>query len=159
MPWIDHSSFSASTNMLTMLVEQTNVYSTQKYGSSVITTLQELEQYVGIYLKMGLTKMPNVRCYSENGTRYSPIADKMSRNRFLKLMQCMHVVNNMESTEEAKKDKLWKIHPWISLLQHNLKSIAQEEFNAVDEIMVSFTGRSSLKQYIPNKPTPRGFKL
>lgn len=82
----------------------------------------------------------------------------MARNRFLKLMQCINVVNNLEVSEEAKKDTLWKVRPWISLLQRNLKNIG-EEFNAVDEIMVPFTGRCSLKQYILNKPTPWGFKL
>lgn len=89
--------------MLTMLVEQTNVYSTQRYGSSVKTIMQELEQYIGVYLKMGLAKMLNVRCYWENGTRCSPIADKMSRNCFLMLMQYIHVVNNLEIPKEAKE--------------------------------------------------------
>lgn len=141
-----------------MLVEQKNAHSTQKYSCSVNTTLRELEQYLGMLLKMGFAKMSNVRCNWENGTRYS-IADNMARNRFLKLMQCINVVNNLEVSEEAKKDTLWKVRPWISLLQRNRKNIEQEEFNAVDEIKVPFTGRCSLKQYIPNKQTPWGFKL
>ncbi|XP_040067151.1 piggyBac transposable element-derived protein 3-like [Ixodes scapularis] len=120
-----------ANDMLKRLVEHTNLYSTQKYGSSVNTTALELEQYI----------------------------DTMSRNRFLRLMKCLHVVNNLEVTEEEKKDKLWKLRPWILGLQRNLASIEKEEFNAVDEIMVAFTGRSFLKQYIPNKPTPWGFKL
>lgn len=44
-------------------------------------------------------------------------------------------------------------------LQRNLEQIEQEEYNAVDEMMVPFTGRSTLKQYMPNKPVPWGFKL
>lgn len=54
---------------------------------------------------MGLVKMPNARCYWEQGTRYPPIADTMSRNHFLRLMKCLHVVNNVEVTEDEKKDK------------------------------------------------------
>lgn len=138
--------------MLEMLVNHTSLYSTQKCGSSVNTDLQELEQYIGMYLQMGLVKMPNVRCYWENGTRHSPIADAMSRNRFTKLMRSLHVVDNLGVTEEQKKDKLWKLRPWLSKLHENFQAIEQEEWNAVDEIMVSFTGRSHLKQYIPNKP-------
>lgn len=84
----------------------------------------------------------------------------MPRNRFEKLMKCIHFVNNCEvNDEEKKKDKVWKLRPWISSIQTNLARIEQEEFNSVDEMMVSFTGRSSLKQYLPNKPTPWGFKL
>ncbi|XP_070397519.1 piggyBac transposable element-derived protein 3-like [Dermacentor albipictus] len=145
--------------MLAMLVEQTNLYSTQKYGKSANTSIHEVEQYIGMYLQMGLVQMPNVRCYWEQGTRHSPVADTMSRNRFLKLMACLHIVDNLAVPEEEKQDKVWKLRPWIVALQRNLESIEQEEYNAVDEMMVPFTGRSSLKQYMPNKPVPWGFKL
>ncbi|XP_075739139.1 LOW QUALITY PROTEIN: piggyBac transposable element-derived protein 3 [Rhipicephalus microplus] len=145
--------------MVAILVYQTNLYSTQKYGKSVNTIVPEVEQYIGMYLKMGLVQMPNVRCYWEQGSRHSPIADTMPRNRFLKLMACLHVVDNMQVPEQEKKDKVWKLRPWIVALQRNLEHIEQEEYNAVDEMMVPFTGRSTLKQYMPNKPVPWGFKL
>lgn len=103
--------------------------------------------------------MPSVRCYWENGTRYTPICDVMSRNRFERLMQCIHFVNNCDVAQEDKDDKVWKLRPWISSLQCNFAQVEQEELNSVDEIMVAFTGRSNLKQYLPNKPTPWGFKL
>ncbi|KAH8026342.1 hypothetical protein HPB51_020048 [Rhipicephalus microplus] len=90
-------------DMLAILVDQTNLYSTQKYGKSVNTSVPEVEQYIGMYLKMGLVQMPNVRCYWEQGSRHSPIADTMPRNRFLKLMACLHVVDNMQVPEQEKK--------------------------------------------------------
>ena len=31
--------------------------------------------------------------------------------------------------------------------------------NSIDEAMVGFKGRSSLKQYVPKKPTKRGIKV
>lgn len=83
----------------------------------------------------------------------------MSRNRFEKLMQCIRFANSCDATEDDMTDKLWKLRPWISSLQHNCSQIEQEEYSAVDEIMVPFTGRSALKQYLPGKPTPWGFKL
>ncbi|KAG0418072.1 hypothetical protein HPB47_005146, partial [Ixodes persulcatus] len=94
-----------ANDMLKRLVEHTNLYNTQNYGSTVNTSALELEQYIGMYLQMGLVKMPIVRSYWEQGTRYSPIADTMSRNRFLKLRKCLHVVNNLEVTEDEKEDK------------------------------------------------------
>ncbi|GFS85859.1 hypothetical protein NPIL_346571 [Nephila pilipes] len=33
------------------------------------------------------------------------------------------------------------------------------EMQAIDESMIPFKGRSSLKQYIPNKPIKRGYKV
>ncbi|KAL3217704.1 hypothetical protein MRX96_050957 [Rhipicephalus microplus] len=98
-------------DMLAILVDQTNIYSTQKYGKSVNTSVPEVEQYIGMYLKMGLVQMPNVRCYWEQDSRNSPIADTMPRNRFLKLMACLDVVDNMQVPEQEKKDKVWKLRP------------------------------------------------
>ncbi|KAH8025146.1 hypothetical protein HPB51_003988 [Rhipicephalus microplus] len=46
-------------DMLAILVDQTNIYSTQKYGKSVNTSVPEVEQYIGMYLEMGLVQMPN----------------------------------------------------------------------------------------------------
>ncbi|KAL1467142.1 hypothetical protein MTO96_026271 [Rhipicephalus appendiculatus] len=36
-------------DMLAILVDQTNLYSTQKYGKSVNTSVPEVEQYIGMY--------------------------------------------------------------------------------------------------------------
>ncbi|KAL3250974.1 hypothetical protein MRX96_055291 [Rhipicephalus microplus] len=140
-------------DMLAILVDQTNLYSAQKYGKFVNTSVPEVEQYIGMYLKMCLVQMPNVRCYWEQGSRHSPIADTMPRNRFLKFMACLHVVDNMQVPEQEKKT-VWKLRPWIVALQQNLEQIEQQEYNAIDEIMVPFTGRSTRKQYTPNKPVP-----
>lgn len=74
-------------------------------------------------------------------------------------MACLHTVDNMQVPQAEKEDKVWKLRPWILALQQNLAKIEQEEYNAIDEIMVAFTRRSTLKQYMPNKPTPWGFKL
>lgn len=148
-----------TSNMLEMLVQQTNLYSTQTFGASVNTNISEVEQFLGIYLQIGLVQIANVRCYWERASRHSPIAYTMSRNRFLKLMACLHTVDNVLASEMKKTDKVWKLGPWILLLQRNLAKTEQEEYNAVDEMMVAFTGRSTLKQCMPNKPTPWGFKL
>ena len=37
--------------------------------------------------------------------------------------------------------------------------LAQEEYSAVDEIMIPFKGRSGIKQYMRKKPHKWGFKL
>jgi len=52
-----------SDEMLTALVENTNLYSVQKDGKSVETDVKEVERMIGIYLHMGIVKMPGVRYY------------------------------------------------------------------------------------------------
>ena len=57
------------------------------------------------------------------------------------------------------RHKLWKLRPWLSALRDDFLSIPAEENNYVDEIMVAFKGKHSIKQYIRGIPYPWGFKL
>ena len=45
------------------LVEQTNLYSVQQEGKSVSTTKEQIEQLIGIQMKMGVMKAPNYEYY------------------------------------------------------------------------------------------------
>lgn len=146
-------------DMIAQLKYQTNLYVLQKDGIELNTTKKEIEIFIGIYIRMGLVSMPRVRAYWESSSRYPSIADKMSRNRFEKLASSIHISNNLTATDKEKEDKLWKIRPWLSALRSQFLKIPAEEFNSVDEIMVAFKGKSSLKQYIRGKPNPWGFKL
>ena len=113
-----------------------------------------------MYLRMGLAQMPSVRSYWEINMAYNKVSDVMSRNRFQKLVSLLHFENNLSPTEEKKKeDKLWKIRPWLEMFRQTCLREAPEENQCVDEIMVAFKGRSSLRQFIQNKPTRWGFKM
>ena len=70
----------------------------------------------------------------------------MSRNRLEKLVRTLDFTNNLDVTDEEKEDKLWKLRPWLKALRENFLSIPLEEHNSVDEIMVSFKGKSPNKQ-------------
>jgi len=148
-----------ANEMLENLAKETNLYAMQKEGSEIDTIVKELEILIGIYIRMGLVSMPRVRAYWELETRYSPISDKMSRNRFEKLTANLHFTNNLTVTDKQKEDKLWKIRPWLAALRAQFLKIPSEENNSVDEIMVPFKGKSNIKQYIRGKPNPWGFKL
>ena len=92
--------------------------------------------------------------------RCSDMADVMSRNKFETLLRHLHFVNNLGVTDETKKStKLWKLKPWLSSLRENFLKVSPEGFQSVDEIMVPFKGKSSLRQYMPAKPHKWGFKL
>lgn len=145
--------------MLDNIVDQTNRYAMQKEGIQLCTTSKEIEIMIGMYLRMGLVQMPRVRAYWEAESRYAPIADTMARNRFEKISSDIHFTDNLNVTTEQRNDKLWKIRPWISALRGRFLTIPPEENHSVDEIMVSFKGKHSIKQYIRGKPNPWGFKM
>lgn len=57
-------------------------------------------------------------------------------------------------------DKLYKLRPMIDMLNkgfQNQSIISTSQF--IDEAMVLFKGRSCIKQYMPLKPTKRGYKI
>ena len=57
-------------------------------------------------------------------------------------------------------DKLYKLRPFIDKLSENFqKAFNPNETMAVDESMIKFKGRSSLKQFMPKKPIKRGYKV
>ncbi|XP_049762323.1 uncharacterized protein LOC126088237 [Schistocerca cancellata] len=75
------------------------------------------------------------------------------------LLRYFHVVNNQDLPEaNSNRDKLFKIRPLLSALQSSLKTLSPEEYQAVDEQIIPFTGRSDLKQYVKNKPHKWGYK-
>ena len=80
---------------------------------------------------------------------YPPVADFMTRNRFLKIGRFIHFQDN---EKPDNNDRIWKKRSWIAQLQHNVEKIPPGEHQSVDEIMVAFKGKSTLKQYIRNKP-------
>lgn len=112
-----------------------------------------------VSLKMGLTQMSGVRMYWETDSQYTPISDVMSRNRFQSLLTSLHSVNNLTVSETQKKDKLWKLRPWLASVREKCLLVVPEEHNSVDEMMVPFKGKfSGIKQYLRGKPHPWGFK-
>ena len=44
-------------------------------------------------------------------------------------------------------------------LRENFLIVSAEEFQSIDEIMIAFKGKSSLREYVPAKPHKRGFKM
>ena len=46
-----------------LMVENTNLYSVQKNGRAVDTDVREVEKMLGMFLLMGIVRMPGVRYY------------------------------------------------------------------------------------------------
>ena len=85
----------------------------------------------------------------------------MSRNRFKELKKNLHFVNNetVPQRDDPAKDKLFKICPLFEMLRQNCLKVPPEENNSVDEQIIPFKGRSSLRRYLPKKPEKWGFKV
>jgi len=149
------------TNIIQNIVYQTNLYSVQKNGTSINTNTNEIEIFLGIHMVMSIVKMPTMRMYWANNSKYTAISDAMARNRFENLRANIHFNDNTYClpNNHPNHDKLFKIRPYIDAIQNNFKMIAPEEFTAIDEIIIPFKGRSVMKQYNKSKPHKWGIKM
>ena len=64
-----------------------------------------------------------------------------------------------DNSVKTVDDKLHKLCPVIDSINERLRLVPIEECLAVDEQIIPFKGKSSLKQYNPKKPHKWGYKV
>jgi len=80
----------------------------------------------------------------------------MSVNRFSFILGNLHISNSTKELlkQDPNYDKLYKIRPMIDILNNNFKEMWKPYKNqSVDESMIKFKGKSSIKQYLLAKPS------
>ena len=76
---------------------------------------------------------------------YSPVANRISRDRFMDIARYIHFIDN--STLPARTDQ--KVQPLIDAVLAACTSTFDPGNNvSVDQAMSAFKGRSSIKQYM-----------
>lgn len=145
------------------MIDQSNLYANQ-CGKNLNLKVEELKAFLGLLIIMGFHRLPSIRLYwSADEIFFFPrIASVMTQKRFLFILRFLHLNDNslMPPRGNLQFDKLYKIRPMINHLNLVFESnFAPGRHLSCDESMVGFKGRSSLKQYMPMKPTKRGFKI
>ena len=155
---LEYFKFFWSDELIDLVVEQTNLYSTQKTGYSVNTNHDEIEQFLGMNIMMGIIQLPSYAMYWSQKMRYPPIADKMSLKRYEKLRRFLHFVDN-STFDQQTSGKLYKIQPILESVRQQCLKVPPEESHSVDEqIIPAKTRYSGIRQYNPKKPVKWGFK-
>ena len=114
---------------------------------------------------MGINQLPSVEDYwsKDPCLHYSPIADRIPRWHFRELSWYLHFVNNNDLAPRGIPRTIGLVryvHPLIDHLGSKFALLYNPSKNlAVDEAMIKFQGRSSLKQYMPAKPIKHGIKV
>lgn len=148
-----------------LLVEQTNLYARQnRIKKWQDTDSAEMRAFLGMLVAMGLHQLPSLDLYWSTDPlfRVSVIANIMPVKRFKKLLQGLHLNDNAIAPKKGEPnfDKLYKVRPLLELLNKQFAACCVcSTSQSIDEAMVLFKGRSSLKQYMPMKPTKRGYKI
>ncbi|RWS23338.1 piggyBac transposable element-derived protein 4-like protein [Leptotrombidium deliense] len=137
-------------------------------------TRDEILAIYGFYLLMGVKKEKNIEdAISLKGNRIlsfpaAGIATSKNRLRiFTNAFGLTHPQRERDLhesmiavSESYKNDKIAKVRDIINRLRDNyVKAYIPETDLVVDEQMVGYKGRTSLKQHMPNKPDKYGIKL
>ena len=158
-----------TTALLEYIVLQTNQYALECMGGEKYTnwsplTVKELEAYYGFMILMGIVHLPSLCDYWKKDSifHYSPIADKITRDRFLDIHRYLHFNSKSSLADPGTPgyNKLGKVQPIIDKLSNAFQAVYKPHKDvSVDEAMIPFKGRSTLKQYLPKKPIKRGIKV
>ena len=155
--------------LMTTIVNQSNLYASQvmtaeQYEEWVKISIQDLKAYLGFYILMSLNHLPAIEDYWKVDPcfHYHPVADRISRSRFREITKFLHFADNTQLPKrgETNYDRLGKVRQIMTYFSK--KFFEKYEPNceqAIDEAMIPFQGRSSIKQYMPMKPVKRGFKV
>ena len=158
-----------SADLMEKIIEESNRYANQvmgdeRYNKWKKVTVEELKAFLGFHILMGIIHLPAVDDYWRRDPllRYAPIADRITRDRFRELSRYLHFVDNdtLVPRDSPGYDRLGKVRPLIDHLSNKFEELYQPHREvAIDEAMIKFQGRSSLKQYNPMKPIKRGIKV
>lgn len=153
---VDFFTLFFTEDVMKNIVEQTNIYGSQK-NKTLNFSIQELYVLFGGLLLSGYAKYPNKRMFW-NASSDTPemLQDAIRLNRFELLLRHLHFNNNNNISTD---DRLFKLRPLIEALNNNFgKHGGLDEHLSIDESMIPYYGRHYAKQYIKGKPIRFGYK-
>jgi hypothetical protein len=122
------------------------------------TDSHELLAFIGVHIYMGIDTLPQRRMYWQADTRHPTVAAVLSRDRFESLTRYLRV--SPLEPGAAPRNPFSFVRAFIAALNHCFpRHWNPGRHLALDESMVSFRGRSDIKQFVPGKPHPHGYKI
>lgn len=162
---IDYFENMFPSEIYAIIATNTNAYARFMFSLNwTPTDEKEIRAYLGVIIMMGLHPLSDVELYwSSDPFYHNPIISSiMTCRRFKKITENIHLSDRATELQQTETgfDKLSKIRPIMDILNQSFKNNCTESQNqSIDESMVKFKGRSSMKQYMPKKPIKRGYKI
>ena len=110
--------------LMTLMVTESNRYAEdvmgrEKFAKWTKITVEEMKAFLGFSILMGTNQLPAIKDYWKNDNlHYSPIADRIPRDRFLEISRYIHFVDNstLQPRGSPGHDHFGKVHPIIDHL-------------------------------------------
>lgn len=110
-----------------------------------------------------MNPLPSMRLYWSVDKKFhnDRVASIMPLKRFFKILRFLHLNDNTSRPNKGESNyKIHKVKPFFDIMNLKFKEVFNpSRYLSIDESMVKFKGRRSLKQYMPMKPIKRGFKM
>ena len=84
-------------DVIDLIVRESNKYAAQCRGNQEwVTIAEEIRAYLGFNVLMGINNLPEISDYWSRDPRfhYSPISERISRDRFEEISRYLHFVDN-----------------------------------------------------------------
>ena len=123
------------------------------------TDVGEIQIVIGSVLIMSYNRLPSLIHYwsKHPSMGNQTIKAAISRDRFKLVSSKLYFA---PPEKPANCSKTYYIDDIVQCLKNTFQKSRQDSnFQSIDESMTKFKGRSSLKQYMPLKPTKRGIKM
>lgn len=122
------------------------------------TTPEELYAFCAAHIFMGIVKLPKWHMYWNEFYQQPFLSALFLRDRFEQLLRYFRVAPHTPSSHSTTP--LSDVLPLSTSLQHSFPRMYHpSRYLTLDEAMVAFKGRSTIKQYIPSKPHKWGYKI
>ncbi len=111
--------------ILQYIVDETNRYASQMMTPSqhqkwTPLTAAELKAHMGFCMLMGIVRLPSIEDYWKKDTHYhySPIASKISRDRFRDIRCYLHFCDNttLPTPGTPGSDRIGKVRPLVNMI-------------------------------------------
>ncbi|XP_058789674.1 piggyBac transposable element-derived protein 3-like [Phymastichus coffea] len=141
-----------------------NIPDTNKIKNDVPVTADEIKKFIGVNIMIGVKHLLSYRDSWPSNPQLNDayISSSMPVKRFSFLLSNLHL---NDQTKEPKKgevnfDKLYKIRPFIDRISETyMQYYDPTREQSIDESMVKFKSRNTMKQYMPQKPIKQGYKI
>ena len=144
-------------SMMTLLVEQSNLYSIQKDPKFPLKlSKDELEIWLGLTFIFSLSKISNSRLHWSQDFSNDKYIHLMARRRWEDIKSSLHLVDN---TKIDPADKISKIRPLVEHLRAKFRELIMNGGLCIDESIVPNKARPAIKVYVPKKANNWGFKF
>ena len=126
----------------------------EKYEKWSKITVDELKAFFGFSILVVINRLPSLNDYWSHDPclRYAPVADCTTQDQFREISRYFDFVNNVTLVPRGEEghDHLGKVRQLIDHLSTKFAQACKSHRDiAVDEAVIKFQGKSSLKQYMP----------